>query len=107
MRCLPSITAATAELVTVKRQLDALNASESDKQRRIEALTAEIDTIDAAALHPGEERPCRSARMSSPTPRAFWKASPPHICRWRATREQSGAADLLGGAVDGLQRPAG
>ena len=27
------------ELVTVKRQLDALNASESDKQRRIEALT--------------------------------------------------------------------
>ena len=31
------------ELVTVKRQLDALNASESDKQRRIEALTAEIE----------------------------------------------------------------
>ena len=44
------------ELVTVKRQLDALNASESDKQRRIEALTAEIDTIDAAALQPGEEK---------------------------------------------------
>ena len=41
------------ELVTVKRQLDALNASESDKQRRIEALTAEIDTIDAAALQSG------------------------------------------------------
>ena len=62
------------ELVTVKRQLDALNASESDKQRRIEALTAEIDTIDAAALQPGEEK--------------------------------TGAADLLGGAVDGLQNSA-
>ena len=36
--------------VTVKRQLDALNASESDKQRRIEALTAEIDTIDARCV---------------------------------------------------------
>ena len=38
------------ELVTVKRQLDTANASEADKQRRIEALTAEIDAIDAAAL---------------------------------------------------------
>ncbi len=81
------------ELVTVKRQLDALNASESDKQRRIEALTAEIDTIDAAALHPGEEKTFAGAqRMSSPTPRAFWKASPPHICRWRATRTASNPA---------------
>ena len=44
------------ELVTVKRQLDALNASEADKQRKIEALTAEIDAIDAAALQPGEEK---------------------------------------------------
>ena len=33
------------QLVTVKRQLDALNASESDKQRRIEALTAEIEKL--------------------------------------------------------------
>ena len=33
-----------------------LNASEADKQRRIEALTAEIDAIDAAALQPGEEK---------------------------------------------------
>ena len=55
------------ELVTVKRQLDALNASESDKQRRIEALT----------------------RTSSPTPRAFWRASPPPIWRWPVTRTVS------------------
>lgn len=77
------------ELVTVKRQLDALNASESDKQRRIEALTAEIDTIDAAALQPGEEKTLRSARTSSPTPRAFWRASPPPIWRWPVTRTVS------------------
>ena len=43
-------------LVTAKRQLDALLASEADKQRRIDALTAEIDAIDAAALQPGEEK---------------------------------------------------
>ena len=42
-------------LVTMKRQLDALNASEADKQRRIEALTTEIEAIDAAALQSGEE----------------------------------------------------
>ena len=74
------------ELVTVKRQLDALNASEADKQRKIEALTAEIDAIDAAALQPGEEKTCRSARPSSPTPKAFWTASPPPTWRWQGMR---------------------
>ena len=44
------------ELVAVKRQLDALNANEADKQRRMDALTSEIDAIDAAALQPGEEK---------------------------------------------------
>ena len=67
------------ELVTVKRQLDALNASESDKQRRIEALTCSL----------ARKRRCRSARTSSPMPRAFWRASPPPIWRWPVTRTVS------------------
>ena len=73
------------ELVTVKRQLDALNASESDKQRRIEALTA--STLRPCS--PARKRRCRSARTSSPTPRAFWLASPPPIWRWPVTRTVS------------------
>ena len=77
------------ELVTVKRQLDALNASESDKQRRIEALTAEIDTIDAAALQPGEEKTLQERKNVITHARAFWRASPPPIWRWPVTRTVS------------------
>ena len=81
------------ELVTVKRQLDALNASESDKQRRIEALTAEIDTIDAAALQPGEEKTLQERKNV--------------ITHAQSILEGITAAHLaLGGAVDGLQNSA-
>ena len=45
------------ELVTVKRQLDALNASESDKQRRIEALDRrDRRPSTPRRLQPGEEK---------------------------------------------------
>ena len=79
------------ELVTVKRQLDVLNASEADKQRKIEALTAEIDAIDAAALQPGEEKNLQERKTV-------------HLAlAGDEDGEQPGAADLLGGAVEGLQ----
>ena len=75
------------ELVTVKRQLDALNASESDKQRRIEALTAEIEMC---------------IRDSAQSILAGITAA--HLAlAGDEDGEQAGAADLLGGAVDGLQ----
>ena len=79
------------ELVTVKRQLDALNASEADKQRKIEALTAEIDAIDAAALQPGILDGITAAHLA---------------LAGDEDGEQPGAADLLGGAVEGLQNSA-
>lgn len=96
------------ELVTVKRQLDALNASESDKQRRIEALTAEIDTIDAAALQPGEEKTLQERKNVITHAQSILAGiTAAHLAlAGDEDGEQSGAADLLGGAVDGLQNSA-
>ena len=96
------------ELVTVKRQLDALNASESDKQRRIEALTAEIDTIDAAALQPGEEKTLQERKNVITHALSILEGiTAAHLAlAGDEDGEQSGAADLLGGAVDGLQNSA-
>ena len=96
------------ELVTVKRQLDALNASESDKQRRIEALTAEIDTIDAAALQPGEEKTLQERKNVITHAQSILAGiTAAHLAlSGDEDGEQAGAADLLGGAVDGLQNSA-
>lgn len=96
------------ELVTVKRQLDALNASESDKQRRIETLTAEIDTIDAAALQPGEEKTLQERKNVITHAQSILAGiTAAHLAlAGDEDGEQAGAADLLGGAVDGLQNSA-
>ena len=96
------------ELVTVKRQLDALNASESDKQRRIEVLTAEIDTIDAAALQPGEEKTLQERKNVITHAQSILAGiTAAHLAlAGDEDGEQAGAADLLGGAVDGLQNSA-
>ena len=96
------------ELVTVKRQLDALNASEADKQRKIEALTAEIDAIDAAALQPGEEKNLQERKTVITHAQGILDGIiAAHLAlAGDEDGEQPGAADLLGGAVEGLQNSA-
>lgn len=96
------------ELVTVKRQLDALNASEADKQRKIEALTAEIDAIDAAALQPGEEKNLQECKTVITHAQGILDGiTAAHLAlAGDEDGEQPGAADLLGGAVEGLQNSA-
>ena len=96
------------ELVTVKRQLDALNASEADKQRKIEALTAEIDAIDAAALQPGEEKNLQERKTVITHAQGILDGITAAYLALAGDEdgEQPGAADLLGGAVEGLQNSA-
>ena len=96
------------ELVTVKRQLDTANASEADKQRRIEALTAEIDAIDAAALQPSEEKTLQERKTVITHAQSILEGiTAAHLAlAGDEDGEQAGAADLLGGAVDGLQNSA-
>ena len=96
------------ELVTVKRQLDALNASEADKQRKIEALNTEIDAIDAAALQPGEEKNLQERKTVITHAQGILDGiTAAHLAlAGDEDGEQPGAADLLGGAVEGFQNSA-
>lgn len=95
-------------LVAVKRQLDALNASEADKQRKIEILTAEIDAIDAAALQPGEEKTLQERKNVITHAQSILQGiTAAHMAlAGDEEGEQSGAADLLGSAVEGMQSAA-
>lgn len=95
-------------LVTVKRQLDALNASEADKQRRIEALTTEIEAIDAAALQSGEEASLLERKNVITHAQSILEGiTRAHVAlAGDENGDLSGAADLLGGAVGGLQNGA-
>lgn len=95
-------------LVAVKRQLDALNASEADKQRKMEILTAEIDAIDAAALQPGEEKALQERKNVITHAQSILQGiTAAHMAlAGDEEGEQSGAADLLGGAVEGMQSAA-
>lgn len=96
------------ELVAVKRQLDALNANEADKQRRIEMLTAEIEAIDAASLQRGEEKALQERKNVITHAQSILQGiTEAHLAlAGDEDGEQAGAADLLGGAVDGLQNAA-
>lgn len=96
------------ELVAVKRQLDALNANEADKQRKIDILTAEIDAIDGAALQPGEEKTLQERKNIITHAQSILQGiTAAHTAlAGDEDGEQAGAADLLGGAVEGMQSAA-
>lgn len=96
------------ELVAVKRQLDALTSNEADKQRRMEALRAEIDTIDSAALQPGEEKALQERKNVIVHAQSILQGiTAAHTAlAGDEEGEQAGAADLLGGAVEGMQNAA-
>lgn len=49
-------------LVKVKRELDAMITDESEKQRRIDLLSYQVQEIEDAALAPGEEQVLESRR---------------------------------------------
>ena len=95
-------------LVAVKRKLDALQASEADKRRRVEMLTAEIDSIDAATLQPGEEKTLQERKNVITHAQSILQGiTQAHLAlAGDEEGEQAGAADLLGGAVEGLQSAA-
>lgn len=96
------------DLVAVKRQLDALNTSEADKQRRMETLSAEIDAIDEASLQPGEEKALQERKNVIAHAQSILQGiTSAHLAlAGDEDGEESGAADLLGSSVDSLQNSA-
>ena len=60
------------QVVQIKREADALTASEADKQRRIALLTEEVEELDAAGLTAGEEEsPGRAQKGHRPCAEHF------------------------------------
>lgn len=96
------------ELVGVKRQMDALNASEADKQNRIKRLMEEIEEIDAAGLKQGEETTLQERKNVIIHAQTILDGiSAAHMAlTGDEDGEQPGSADLLGGATAGLQNAA-
>ena len=92
------------EVIAVKRKLDALNTSEAEKQRRIEALREELNAIDVAALRPGEEQALQERRTIITHAQAILDGVTAAHCALSGEEdnEQAGAADLLGAAVGAL-----
>ena len=96
------------QLVDVKRQLEARLAGEANKQRRMEELQEDIDRIDAAALVPGEEAKLEEKRTIITHAQGILDGltAAHQALAGDEAGETSGAADLLGGALDQLQNSA-
>lgn len=96
------------ELVTVKRAMDALMASEANKQRRIAELHEEIETIDAAALVPGEEETLTERRNVVVHAQGILEGiAAAHLALSGDEDQAQGAADLLGNAATAFSASAG
>lgn len=93
------------ELIAVKKQMDAMTAAESDKQRRMAALTEEIDAIDAAGLKPGEEEELNERRKLITHAQGILEGitlSHAALAGDEDDTEAQGAADQLGSAATAL-----
>ena len=93
------------ELIVVKRQMDALTASEATKQRRMAELTEEIEAIDKAALKPGEEDALNERKKVISHAQGILEGISLAHAALSGDEDDAtvqGAADLLGSAATGL-----
>lgn len=94
------------QLIAVKRQADALQMDETEKQKRIELLRFQLDEIDAAALQPGEEEQLTARRqVISHAQTILEQVSAAHAAL-AGGDDFGGAADLLGAASGSLESAA-
>ncbi len=97
------------ELCGVKRQLDAMNLDEDEKQRRTDLLKFQIEELEMAQLEPGEEETLaerrdqilHAQRITEQLNAAYLALSGPE------DGERSGAAELLGDASSALESVSG
>lgn len=95
------------ELVTVKREMDALTAKEADKTRRMQQLTEEIEEIDAAAFTKGEETALTDRRNVITHAQSILDGIvAAHAALSGDEEDAQGAADLLGEASTSLANSA-
>ena len=94
------------ELVKVKRELDAQITDESEKQRRIDLLSYQVQEIDDAALTAGEELTLESRRKVLANASTIRDKIAQCYALLSGDDETPGAVDLLGEASNAVDTAA-
>ena len=94
------------ELIAVKRQADALQLDEAEKQRRMELLRFQLNEIEDASLQIGEEERLVTRRQIISHAQTILEQIASAHGALSGGDEFSGAADLLGGANGALEQAA-
>ena len=93
-------------LIRVKRQMDALEMDEMEKQRRIEVLQFQLQEIEEARLQPGEEEQLQARRrVLSHAQTIAQQLSAAHAAL-SGDDDVAGAADGLGAACGAMEQAA-
>lgn len=87
------------ELITVKRQMDALSMDEAQRQQKIETLRFQVEEIANAKLKPGEEEALQERRRVASHAQTILEQLAAAQSALAGGDEVSGAADLLGSAA--------
>ena len=83
-----------ARVQALRQEIDRLSMGESEKLRLVETLKFQIDEIERAALHPGEDEELEARR----------KVLQSAMAALYGDESSSGAAELLAGAEQALSR---
>lgn len=94
------------ELVSVKKALDAMITDESEKQRRIDLLSYQVQEIDDAGLTAGEEQTLESRRKVLANASTIRDRIAQCYALLSGGDEASGAVDLLGEASNAVDAAA-
>ena len=94
------------DLVKVKRELDAQITDESEKQRRIDLLSYQVQEIDDAALTAGEEQTLESRRKVLANASTIRDRIAQCYALLSGDDETPGAVDLLGEASNSVDAAA-
>lgn len=94
------------ELVSVKKALDAMITDESEKQRRIDLLSYQVQEIDDAALTAGEEQTLESRRKVLANASTIRDRIAQCYALLSGGDEAPGAVDLLGEASNAVDAAA-
>ena len=94
------------ELVSVKKALDAMITDESEKQRRIDLLSYQVQEIDDAGLTAGEEQTLESRRKELANASTIRDRIAQCYALLSGGDEAPGAVDLLGEASNAVDAAA-
>ena len=94
------------ELVRIKRELDAMITDESEKQRKIDLLSYQVQEIEDAGLTAGEEQTLESRRKILANASAIRDKIAQSYALLSGDDESSGAVDLLGEASHAIDTAA-